>query len=818
MQTSLYLNTSTQMRRDEIMQKLSSSSEEEKIEAMQQIVTQMSQGGEFSSITLKITKEIMMVKNNELKRLFYYFMEMLPKSRDSEAFGEVLLLSNQVRKDLEHANEYVRGFVMRFVSTLCDQELIGNFYKLVKDNFNHPNTYVRRNAYFCLGEVFKKVKVYNEIPDLLYHALLRDIDPNCLKQAFVSLRNGDEALAHKYISEVSVNIPNELSIAIVEWTSDVKVLEKFLASEDAQTAMEAGIVIHKVSTDEGLLRRSLDVILRGAERLSRYKEYVIDELSRHSRYGFHGSAMRFLGLMDVYDLSFCSKCINFVFKISETHEFLEICDFLSLKFKETSDVSLQNQAFKVMLFEKMSCFAEQYSSYNERMIEEALRNIGSDNPEMSYGALVFLGSCFKVMRNETKEGENAMYLKYVEELVEKIDETKYGKILRHCMDIVKQHANKLIFEKVVNDVNESFEKTDKPLYLRNTQAFLGCYVCIELCEMCKRLGGDMKEKVIAVMLKFISYGNESGTIDASSHSTIIACIRSLVSGSERAEVSSDSHRICREGVLDAIVLPGCDDKDKIRLRRLNEFIGEGEAWNGGVGNVVQLSGLSDPVYVEGLVGYTRYEVVVEMMLINQTSSYLQNILIDFVSSRNLVASFVSSPFSLSSRSVAVKRYVFKIQDASNGFLSGSMTFKYPDESGEYANTAYTINFCEIRTSVAEFLESCEIAPHEFREMWKDLEWENTYTLKLSTRRPLEEIFEGVSNGVRGRVLDIECNDDYAVGNIVCLTQQSVYVLVNVCLRREESVYFECRIRSKKEGIVKSVSMVVGDVLKSFRNK
>jgi len=806
------------MRRDEIMQKLSSSSEDEKIEAMRQIVMHMSQGSEFSSITLKITKEIMVVKNNELKRLFYYFMEMLPKSRDSEVFGEVLLLSNQVRKDLEHPNEYVRGFVMRFVSTLCDQELIGNFYKLVKDNFSHPNAYVRRNAYFCLGEIFRKIKIYDEVPDLLYHALLRDIDPNCLKQAFVSLQLADEALTCKYVSEVPISIPNELSMAIVEWARDMKVLEKFLASEDAQTAMEAGIVIHRVSMDEGLLKRSLDVILRGVEKLARYKEYVIDELTRHSGYGFCGCAMRFLGLVDVYDLGFSSKCIDFVFKISETHEFLEICDFLSMKFKETSDVSVQNQAFKVMLFEKMSCFAEQYSSYNEEMVEEALRSVGSENPEMSYAALVFLGSCFGVMKNETKGEERARYERHVEALVEKMEEAKYGKILRHCMEIVRRYASKMVFEKVVDGLSESFEKADKPLYLRSTQAFLGCYLCIELCEMCKQLEGHMKERVIAVMLKFISYGNESGTMDASSHSTIIACIRSLVSGSGRMEVISDSYRRCREGVLDAIVLPGCNDKEENGLRRLSEFIEEGEAWNGGVENVVQLSGLSDPVYAEGLVGYTRYEVVVEMMLINQTSSYLQNILVDFVSSRNLVASFVSSPFSLSSRSVAVKRYVFKIQDASSGFVSGSMTFRYPDESGEYANTTYMINFCEIRTSVAEFLEPCEIVPHEFREMWKDLEWENTYTLKLSTKKPLEEIFEGVSSGVRGRVLDVEYNDDYAVGNIVCLTQQSVYVLVNVCLRREESVYFECRIRSKKEGIVKSVSMVVGDVLKSFRNK
>ncbi|ADM12042.1 coatomer complex subunit beta [Encephalitozoon intestinalis ATCC 50506] len=819
MQASLYLNTSTRMRKDEIMQKLGSNNEEDKAEGMKQIIAQMSQGEDFGSLTHKVTKETLVVKSNELKRLFYYYLELLPKSRGSQSFEEILLLSNQVRKDLEHPNEYVRGFVMRFVSTLDDQELVGNFYKLIKDNLNHPNAYVRRNAYFCLGEIFLKMDTYKEIPDLLYHALLRDLDPNCLREAFVSLHQTDPDLALKYANEVDLSIPSELSTAIIEKTSDPGLLERFLFSGDFQTALEAGISIHRISSDEELLKRSTDTILRCLADLPEFREYAVDELLL-STYSFSGYAMSFLELIDPYDLSLCSKCLDLAFKIAETHEFLRISEFLGSKFIDTHDASSQNQNFKVLLLKKMAYFADVYSSYSEEMISESLKNIVSDNPEMSYGSLVFLSSCFEVMRKNTMPGqrETIGYIGHLKTLVNKINAVKYGKILRCCFEVLRKYATKEIFLSTVEMLDCSFELSSKPLYLENTQTFLGAFMCIELAKMCKTFGEDQKDRVIGIMLKFVEYGKESKTIDVSSHSTIISCIRSLMSCDEEVGIEFDRQVRCRENVLDPIVLPGVRPGDERNQNKLCEFLRKDEGGSGEMRNVTQLTGLSDPIYVEATTSYTRHEVVMDMLLINQTSSYLQNILLDFVTSQGFNATFINTPFSLSSRSVVTKRFTFRIIEGSNGFISGSITFRYPDECGEYANTVYTINLAEVRTAVSEFLEPKKMDSDEFRETWKELEWENTYTLKFVTRRTLEEIFEEVSKVLNGEILDIEYDESYAVGNIACMTLQNVCVLINVCLRKGEYVHFESRIRSRREGIVKSVSAVVGDVLKSLKNK
>lgn len=818
MLTSLYLNTATQMRKDEIMQRLQSASEEEKVEAMKQIVAQMSRGEDFTSLTYRITKETLTVKSNELKRLFYYYLELVPKGREDESFGEMLLLSNQIRKDLEHPNEYVRGFVMRFVSTLEDEELVGNFYRLVRDNFNHPNAYVRRNAYFCLGEVFCRMPMYTEVPDLLYNSLFRDLDPNCLRQAFVSLYRASPSLALRYVGEMPTSIPTELSTAIIDGIREPGVVSKFLDSEDTVAAFEAAIAMHRTCVDVDVLRRSTDVILKCMDEVPEYREYAIDELGS-SGFSFSGYATRFLCVIDAYDVELCRKCLEFIFKISETHEFLQICDFLCYKFMGTSDVSVQHQSFRIVLLEKMARFADIYSTYSEEMVEESLRNVTSSNPTLAYSSLEFLSSCFNVMRAREGNERGSRYETCLAELVEKVNGMRYGKILRYGLEILRQNMKRGLFEKVMEVFDRSFEQGEMPLYLRDTQPFLGSFICIELCEMYMKVESDVfKERIITIMLKFISHGKRNESMDQSSHSTIISCIRSVLCPRTCDVVAGDEHKIHNVDVLAPVVCGGVPRGEDSGMEKLEEFLQSEENGGGEIRRVIQLTGLSDPIYVEATASYSRFEVTLDMVFINQTPSYLQNILLDFVTSGGLVASFVNVGFSLSGRSVVSKRLTFRIVDASNGFIGGSMTFKYPDESGEYANTTYRINLSEVRTCISSFLEPGRMCEDSFREMWRGLEWENTYTLKFVSEAGVDEIVQGICKGVNGAMVSVECDENYGVGNIVCSTLQNLNVLVNVCVWRGEYMHFECRIRSKRESIVKSVSTVVGESVRRFKSK
>jgi coatomer subunit beta len=818
MLSSLYLSTGKQMRKDELIKKLGMTDDNEKIGAMTQIVAQMSQGEDFSLLAHKITRQTMVSRSNELKRLFYYYLELVPKDRENDSYGEILLLSNQIRKDLEHPNEYVRGFTMRFVGMLDDDELVSNFYKLVKANLSHPNSYVRRNAYHCLGAICCRMEGYREVPELLYNALFRDLDANCLKQAFISLHMTSPELALRYANEAPVTAPTELLTAIIEALPNEGLVTRFLMCEDMHTALKSAIVLHRCTGNEELLKKSTDVVLRALSELPEEREHAIDELSK-SPFSFSNYALDFLNLIDSYDLGLCEKCLDFVFKISETHEYLEIFGFLSRKFSETASLSVHKQNFRILLLEKMAFFASIYSTFDQEMVDTALQNVTSENPALGYASLRFISACLEIMGTPSgSTGPDENYMRTISSLIGKIDEVRFGKILRYTLEILRRHATREVLEKIVQIFDSSFEGQSRPLYLRNTQTFLGSFVCMILSEMCKGVGDEeLKGRTVAVMLKFISYGKKNEAMDLSAYSTIISSIRALMhpSPSRVPEIHErERHNI---GVLCPLEFNEIRAEEGMDLDIIAEFLSDGDEM-ADMKNVVQLTGLSDPIYVEATVRYTRFEVVLDMLFINQTPSYLQNILLDFVTSQNVTQAFTSTPFSLSGRTVMTRTLNFKVTESANGFISGSITFKYPSESGEYANSTYSLNLSEIRICVSDFLESKKMSSEEFRELWKALEWENTYSLKFSTNWTLNDILNGIARALRAEVLSRECDESYGVGNLVCSTFQGTGILVNVCMQRNGLVHFECRTRSKKESIVKSISTVVSEVLKPFRNK
>ena len=68
---------------------------------------------------------------------------------------EMILVCNFLRKDLMHANEFVRGCALRFVAKLKEFELLEPLVKPIKENLDHRHSYVRRNAVLALHNAYR---------------------------------------------------------------------------------------------------------------------------------------------------------------------------------------------------------------------------------------------------------------------------------------------------------------------------------------------------------------------------------------------------------------------------------------------------------------------------------------------------------------------------------------------------------------------------------------------------------------------------------------------------------------------------------------
>ncbi|ELA42078.1 uncharacterized protein VICG_00927 [Vittaforma corneae ATCC 50505] len=115
---------------------------------LKHLISQQSTGHHSPDTIHSVVQLVMGKDDNKLKRLLYYFFETMNKEDKS-----FIVCLNQIKKDLSGPNEFVRGLVLKFISTLENIDYVLPLLKDVKDNLNNKCSYVRMNALYCLGEV-----------------------------------------------------------------------------------------------------------------------------------------------------------------------------------------------------------------------------------------------------------------------------------------------------------------------------------------------------------------------------------------------------------------------------------------------------------------------------------------------------------------------------------------------------------------------------------------------------------------------------------------------------------------------------------------
>ncbi|KAF9763569.1 Coatomer subunit beta [Nosema granulosis] len=774
--TSLYLNLNSEATKQSILQLLGSQEPEKKIQGMKDLIAQMSQGKSYGDITHTVIKDVLSVQqNNELRRLFYYFLEM-----SSISTNELLLLSNQIRKDLEHPNEFMRGVALRYVSKLTTIEILLNFHKPILENFTHKIAYVRRHAYYSLGRVSKRLGIFEDTADHLVQALQRDTDPACLCQAFVSLYELD-----KEKSMQVVPTDPDLALTMMEKIQDNKFLIPFLENEDSKVRIEACLHLLQSSTDIEVLEKATKILLNEVV-CEEYKEYLPQAFSKISSTISTEQSQAILGFLDNSNHDFSKAILDFVLSHSPTQDLITILNIL-----------LKSSEFNSLLISRLTEVVSRFSVYTPEMVDLCLKTAFSKNPSQSYECLKLIRSLLPILNEEEKE-------RVVDFLIKNISQIKFGKIFRTVLNILVEEGRK--FEDILKIFQSGLKNKNGEalIWLERDSAFLIPFIAISLTEMFyKNNSENNKVALLSLLLSFFKLVKDK--------SSIVSCIRRLQSpittGIPRnPESSIKINTGTSVGDPFEIFKSYSQESSEAAVRKFLEARDHSET------SLYQLTGLSDPIYVEASVFYSRFEIVLDLLMINQTDSYLQNMLFDFGSSPNLKPVYFSSPGNMKARSVDSHKLVFRILDSANGFVNGSVSFKYPSESGEYQN--YTLNFSEIKTFVS--LEPNPISPDSFRDLWKKMEWENVYSVKLLSSKSPNELFNIFKKKLKGTVVEIQkdSSDDFFVGNISSSTKQNNMIFFNICMTRESSyINLECRVRSSKEEIVKSMNDILNEVVK-----
>ncbi|ORE00169.1 COPB [Hepatospora eriocheir] len=648
--------------------------------ACKSLISQQSKGNFNQDLLFPISNAIMTSKNNKVKRLFYYYMETIV---NEEAF---IMCISQVNKDLESPNEYVRGLALKLVSKFNLDHINLN---IIKENLNHNCYYVRMNAVSCL--ITLALRFSFDIKNDLIRLLTSERNSKVINVIFAGMSQLNISI-DQYLNE---NYSNEVLIMLVKLTENSQFISKLISSDNNELAFISNCKLIKIGfIDKANYQRILGILkfnTKFRKDFLPFIEYLNEEL-----------LINILELVDPFEYQFSTKiidkCIN---EVSMKNHSL-INDVLFRKYKDTSFTEGDRCVFKIMLLEKMCILTKMCYIYNDELLDEALTALKqSDQPEILFAYLKYVGEIQQVSNDD----------KITNSLIDLILIVKYGKILRTCLDVISYNIDVDNYTKIVDlFIDLLNDKSLANSFADKFETFIVSYICLSVCSMYKK-EFDCKAKVIAMVLKSIQFGKESRIMDASSHLTLLTVLRSFINDScDYKPTDLLIEKVNEKSVFDVINFKILNRNSISHVKNISESTDTVNI------STVQLTSISDPLYVECNVSFSKYDCLLDYLIINQTSHTLQSLEFDYVYSPQLSLINGNFPLSIAPESAITVKNQFSVLESSSSFISGTISFTYRDNN---ILKQFYQHLSEIKLDIKNFLIPTTT---DFIEKWKALAW------------------------------------------------------------------------------------------------
>ncbi|XP_005179224.2 coatomer subunit beta [Musca domestica] len=227
--------------------------------------------------------------------------------------------------------------------------------------------------------------------------------------------------------------------------------------------------------------------------------------------------------------------------------------------------------------------------------------------------------------------------------------------------------------------------------------------------------------------------------------------------------------------------------------------------NNKLNKVTQLTGFSDPVYAEAYVNVNQYDIVLDVLIVNQTNDTLQNCTLELATLGDLKLVERPHPVVLAPHDFCNIKANVKVSSTENGIIFGNIVY---DTS---INTNVVV-LSTIHIDIMDYIIPATCTDTEFRQMWQDFEWENKVTVN-TTFTDLHEYLKHLLKSTNMKCLTPEkalsgqCG--FMAANIYAKSIFGENALANLSIEKpvddpDSKVTGHIRIRAKSQGMALSL--------------
>ena len=275
----------------------------------------------------------------------------------------------------------------------------------------------------------------------------------------------------------------------------------------------------------------------------------------------------------------------------------------------------------------------------------------------------------------------------------------------------------------------------------------------------------LRAEAMLIMISIIRVGQShfvKAPIDEDSVDRIMTCVRSLAEFAQRKELETvflddskkaframvqveEGKRADKEAQEKARSAIQVDDVASIRQLAKkatgdgsDEFDTDLEKATGGdsatedmsskLSRVVQLTGFSDPVYAEAYVKVHQFDIVLDVLLVNQTSETLQNLSVEFATLGDLKVVERPTTQNLGAHDFQNVQSTIKVSSTDTGVIFGNVVY---DGSSSTESNVVILN--DVHVDIMDYIQPAQCTETQFRSMWTEFEWENKVNINSKAK-------------------------------------------------------------------------------------
>ncbi|KAG1663232.1 hypothetical protein FOA52_004433 [Chlamydomonas sp. UWO 241] len=283
----------------EIKDALEGSDPEAKVVAMKKAVMAILNGEQMPQLFITIVRYVLPSEDHAVQKLLLLYLEALQKTdAKGKLLPEMILICQNLRNNLQHPNEYLRGVTLRFLCRLKEEEILEPLVPSILANLEHRHSYVRRAAVLAVNAIYKLPRgelLLQDAPETLEVVLRGEQDLSTKRNAFVMLSNFAQDKAARYLFEHIESVStwgDILQMAVLDMIVKVcrtnpgekgryiKVILALLQSSSTAVVYECAVVLVSLSQAPSAIRAAANCFcqLLASQSDNNVKLIVLDRI------------------------------------------------------------------------------------------------------------------------------------------------------------------------------------------------------------------------------------------------------------------------------------------------------------------------------------------------------------------------------------------------------------------------------------------------------------------------------------------------------------------------------------------------------------